>query len=131
MADTGKNQSFKFGSTTYTSADCIQQGAINDAINEVVYQCSGMDKGAAGTRSVTFAVTLALSVTDVTKINALYPGATGAFEAHPGGDTPTYIEVVAASALITQANKPQPVNGILTLDLVIRLNDITYRAASS
>jgi len=131
MADTGKTQSFKFGSTTYTQADCIQQGAINDAINEVVYQCNGMDKGAAGTRSATFAVTLALSVTDVTKINALLPGNTGTFEAHPGGDTDSYIEVTCTSALITQANKGVPVNGILTLDLVIRLNDVTYQEASS
>lgn len=131
MADTGKNQSFKFGSTTYTASDCIQSGAINDAVNEVVYQCGGYDKGAAGTRSITFAVSLALSVTDVTKINALYPGATGTFKAHPGGDTPTYIEVVSTSALITQANKPMPVNGILSIDLVIRLNDVTFQTASS
>jgi hypothetical protein len=96
-----------------------------------VYQCGGYDKGAAGTRSITFAVSLALSVTDVMKINALYPGATGTFEAHPGGDTPTYIEVVSTSALITQANKPMPVNGILSIDLVIRLNDVTFQAASS
>lgn len=131
MADTGKNASFKLGSTTYGTSDCLQSWAINDAINEVVYQCQGYDKAAAGSRSVTFAVSLALSVTDTTKVSALAPGTTGAFEAHPGGDTDSYIEIISTSALVTQRNLSAPVNGIITADVQIRLNDVTFQAASS
>ena len=130
MADTGKNAAFTFNSVVYDADDCVQSWTLNDSINEVVYQCGGYDKGAAGTRSATFSTSLALSQTDTTKHQALYPGATGAFEAHPAGDTATYIEITSTSALITSANTSAPVNGIITIDLTIRLNDITLATAT-
>ncbi len=55
---TGKNASFSFGGTVYDSDDCVSNWSLNDAINEVVYQCGGFDKGAVGTRSAVTTSTL-------------------------------------------------------------------------
>ncbi len=127
---TGKNASFSFGGTVYDADDCVSNWTLNDAINEVIYQCGGYDKGAAGTRSATFSVTLALAAADTTKVGALVPGGTGAFEAHPAGDTATYQEITATEALVTQATRSAPQNGVITMDLSIRLNDITLGTAT-
>lgn len=130
MAVSGKDASFDFGGVVYDSDDCVSGFNLSDAINEVIYQCGGMDKGAPGTRTAMFNVSLALAADDVTKVTALEPGTIDTFEAHPGGDSAGNIEVTATEALIVQANKPAPVNGIISLDLQIRLNDITIQAAS-
>lgn len=130
MADTGKDAGFSFNGTAYTSADCLGPGTLNDSINEVIYQCSGLDKGAAGTRSITFSTSMALAKTDTTKWGALTPGATGVFEAHPAGDSSGNLEVEATDALITRANKTWGQNAIINIDLTIRLQDITLQAAT-
>jgi hypothetical protein len=131
MADTGVNASFKFGATTYDSDDCLSGWNLNDAIQEIVYQCGGVERAAAGPRVATFSISMGLDATDTAKVIALYPGAEGAFEAHPAGDTATYIEITATDGLITQANKSAPQNGIITLDLTIRLQDITIGTATT
>lgn len=130
MAITGKDAIFSFDGTSYTTSDCLNDWELQDSINEVVYQCSGYDKGAAGTRSVMFNISLALAADDTTKLAALYPGATGTFEAHPGGDSVDNIEITATDALIVSAPQSAPTNGIYTLDLSIRLQDVTIGAAS-
>lgn len=131
MPDTGRYASFKFGSEVYDEDDCISGWQLNDAINEVIYSCGGQDQAAAGNRTTTFSVSLGLAATDTAKVNALYPGAKAAFEAHPAGDQPGYMEVIASEALITTANKSAPNNGIITLDLTIRLNDVTLAVATT
>lgn len=130
MADTGKDASFSFAGTVYDETDCLSGFSLNDAINEVVYQCGGVDKGAAGTRTATFNASLALAIDDETKVSAFTPGTADTFEAHPGGDTANNIEIVATEALVVQANISAPVNGIISLDLQLRLNDITIGAAT-
>lgn len=127
---TGKDASFSFGGTVYDADDCLQGWSLNDAINEVIYQCDGFDKAAVGTRSAVFSASLVLAAADTTKVSAMEPGTTGAFEAHPAGDTATYIEVVATEAVVNAANKSTSPNGIITMDVTIRLNDITLQAAS-
>lgn len=131
MPDTGKLASFSFAGTVYDEDDCVSGWSLNDAINEVIYQCGGQDQAAAGTRSTTFSVSLGLAANDVTKVNALAPGTSGAFEAHPGGDTAGYIEVTATDSLVTAANQSAPVNGIITLDVTIRLNDVAIGTATT
>lgn len=130
MPDTGKLASFSFGGTVYDEDDCVGGWSLNDAINEIIYQCGGQDTAAAGTRSTTFSASLGLEATDHAKITALAPGTSGAFEGHPAGDTATYIEVLATDSLVTVANQSAPANGIISLDVTIRLNDITTQAAS-
>lgn len=133
MADpvTGINESFKFASTTYDADDCIQSGAITDAIQEVVIQCGGFNVAGEGPRDVTFTASLALAANDVTKINALEPGASGTFEAHPAGDTFGFIEITSTSAKVISRNISYAVASFITMDVTIRLNDVTFQAASS
>jgi hypothetical protein len=132
MADTGLNASVKINGTTYTSSDCIQSNAINDAINKVVYQCGGYDRAAVGTRVVTFTFSLALAKTDVTKLNDLAPGTViTSFEAHPGGDTDSYIEIVSTSGIIESRPGTWSPNGMIAIDVTCHLNNITFQAASS
>lgn len=131
MPDTGINASFKFGNETYDQDDCLSNWNLNDQIQEVIYQCGGMEKGAAGARSAVFNISLGLSADDVAKLTALYPGATGAFEAHPAGDVNGYMEVTATDSMIRVANKSAPNNGIITVDLQIRLQDITLGMATT
>lgn len=129
-AISGKNAEFNLAATVYDADDCLQSWDLSDAIQDVVYQCNGYDKHAAGTRAVSFSVSLALAAADTTKIAALAPGSTGTFEAHPGGDTATYIEITSTVATVTQCNLSAPINGIVTADVVIALDDVTYQAAS-
>jgi len=130
MADTGLLESFSFGGTVYDSDDCLQSTGLQDAISEVVYQCGGQDRAGVGSRSSTFTVSLALAKTDTAKLAALAPGATGAFEYHPGGDSAGNIEVTATEAIVTSAPISTGPNSIITLDVTFRLNDITIGAAS-
>lgn len=131
MADTGKLASFSFNSVVYDEDDCINSWQLNDAINKVIYQCGGTDKGAAGTRVTTFAVSLALAADDVTKVGALVPGSVAAFEAHPAGDTPGYQEVTSTEALLETANRQTSPNGIIAFDLTFHLNDVTLATATT
>ena len=73
---------------------------------------------------------MALDATDTTKVSALASGSTGTFEAHPGGDTATYIEVTSTNATVIQSNISAETNGVITLDVTIALDDVTYQAAS-
>jgi len=130
MADSGKNASFSFAGTVYDADDCLQAWDLADAVQDVVYQCDGKDKHAAGTRQISFGVTLALSADDTTKVIALRPGTTGAWEGHPGGDTAGNIEVTATKGTIITAPLSAPVNGIITTDVSIALDDVTYTTST-
>lgn len=130
MPDTGAQASFSFAGTVYDQDDCVSGWNLEDAINEIVYQCGGQDQGAAGTRASVFNASLALAADDVTKVTALEPGSTGAFEAHPGGDSVGNIEVTATASLVRSANKSAPNNGIISMDLQIRLQDISIGTAA-
>jgi len=130
MADGGKNASFKFGAVTYDADDCLQGWDINDAIQDIVYQCNGYDKHAAGTRAITFRASLALAKTDTTKVTAFAPGTTGAFEAHPGGDTAGYIEITATKATVISAPLSSGPNNVIAIDVELALDDVTYTTAA-
>ena len=128
---TGKLAEFVFNSVTFDADDCIQGFSLNDAINEIVYQCDSMDKGAVGTRAVMWNVSLGLAAADTSKLAALTPGTNASdFEAHPFGDTATYVEITSSDATINQANISGSANGIITVDCVFRLNQVTIQAAS-
>jgi hypothetical protein len=131
MADSGKNASFKFSTVTFDADDCLQGWDLNSAINDIVYQCNGDDKHLPGTKAVTFRVSLALAKTDTTKVTYLTPGSTGAFEAHPGGDSSGYIEIEVARAQVNSANISAPMNGVITADIEFGLDDIDLGAATS
>jgi hypothetical protein len=130
MPVSGLNASFKLGATTYDSDDCIQGWDLDDALNDIVYQCTQFNKHIVGARTVVFSGTLALDATDTTKINALKAGTQGAFEGHPAGDTATYMEIISTQGTVTRSHMSAPINGVITLDFDIALDDVTYQAAT-
>ena len=124
MATGGKNASFSFATVVFDADDCLQSWDLNNAINDIVYQCNGYDKHTVGTKAATFRASLALASTDTTRVTAFAPGTTGIFEAHPAGDTATYIEIKVAKATVISANMSAPINGIIALDIEFALDDI-------
>jgi len=130
MAASGILASFKLGATTYSAADCLQSWQLAHSIQELIYQCSGVNKAAAGAVDATFSVSLALAASDTTKHAALDAGSTGAFEAHPGGDSSGFIEITATDSLVTRSNTTSGPRSIISYDLTIRLQDITLSAAT-
>ena len=129
MADGGKLAGFTFATKAYTTASCIQSWDLNSSINDIVYQCNGYDKHAVGTKVISFRSSLGLAA-DTTVPVDLAPGTTGAFECHPGGDTAGNIEITATRGQIVSAPMSAPINGIITLDVEIALDDITYTTAA-
>jgi len=130
MADAGKLAGFTWNTTAFTSASCIQSWDLASSINDIVYQCNGYDKHAAGTKVASFRTSLALNSSDVALVQGFAPGTTAAFEAHPGGNTTTYIEIIAAKGTVISAPISAPINGIMTMDIEIALDDITYSCAA-
>jgi hypothetical protein len=124
MATGGKNAAFSFATVVYDADDCLQSWDLNNAINDIVYQCNGYDKHTVGAKTATFRASLALASTDTTRVTAFAPGTTGIFEAHPAGDTATYIEIEVAKATVISANMSAPINGIIALDIEFALDDI-------
>ena len=131
MPTPGKNASFKFGGVLFDADDCLQGWDLSSAINDIVYQCNGYDKHLNGSKAVAFRVSLALAATDTTRVTAFAPGTSGAFEAHPGGDTATYIEIEVTRAQVNTANISAPMNGVIAIDVEFGLDDIDYGAATS
>ena len=130
MAIGGQNASFQFAGTTYNGDDCLQSWDLASSINDVVYQCNGYDKHASGTKAISFRTSLAFAAADSTRFEAFAPGTTGTFEAHPAGDTATYIEITSTRATVVSAPLSAPVNGIISLDIELALDDVTYTTAS-
>lgn len=131
MADRGNKASFMFNGVTYSTADCISAWDFGNSITDIVYQCDGADKHLGGTEAVDFRVTLGLDSTDTTYISAFNPGTSSTqFEAHPGGDTATYIELSSTKALVISRNITAPMNGIIAMDIVIALDNITTTSAT-
>ena len=131
MADGGKNAAFLWGATTatattYNADDCLQGWDLASSINDAVYQCNGYDKHAAGTKTASFRVSLALNSTDVALTCGFAPGSTNMWVGCPGGYTTDYIKVTAAMATVISAPITAPVNGICVIDLDIALDDIAY-----
>ena len=130
MADAGKLAGFTWNTTAFTSASCIQAWDLASSINDIVYQCNGYDKHAAGTKVVSFRTALALNSTDAALVSGFAPGTTAAFEAHPGGDTANNIEFTATKGTVISAPLSAPINGIITMDIEIALDDVTYSCAA-
>ena len=120
----GKDAQFIFAGQTIGAAQCLADSGYSDNIERVIYQCSGLDKTAPGTRQVTFDASFALSATAVVLLNAIDPGTTGTFLYQPSGTTATYTKVTASKATSLSCNISSPVNGVITCDLSIGLDDI-------
>lgn len=130
MATAGNLARFSWDGVDYTTEHCLQSWDFNNAINDIVYQCAGYDKHLGGTQNVSFSVSLALDATDTTKITALAPGdTTTQFAAYPTGYTTNYIGITSTDGLVLTNNLTAPINGIVSMDVTIALNNVTIAKA--
>lgn len=128
---TGKSATVTINSTTLGVNDCLQATGLNDAVNEVVFQCGGYDQAAAGTRAITANFSAVISATDTTKLTALAPGtAITTFKYFPFGTTSGYIKWTATSGQINSAPFTTAPNAMGTIDVTVRLNNITLAAST-
>ena len=132
MAVSGILQTFIFGGTTYGAADCIQSSSINRSINASTYQCGGSMKSAMGAKTYTFNASLALDAGDTAVIAALQEGdSSTAFSYFPAGIATGNIKMTSTKAWVTAANLSSPVNGVLTVDVTIALDNLTDGTSSA
>ncbi len=125
MAVSGISQSITFGSTTFAAADCIQSATLNRSVNASNYQCSGVMKTALGAKTYVFNMTLALAASDTVKVAALQEGDNATtFKWFPGGVTSGNMKVTSTKAWVVAANYSAPVNGVLTVDVTINLDNL-------
>lgn len=126
MAVTGLSQSVTFNSQTYDADDCLQSSSLNRSVNTAMYQCGGTMKTALGAKVYTFNMSLALAASDTAKIAALQEGDNATdFKYFPAGVTSGNMKVTSTKAWVTAANLSAPVNGVMTVDVTINLDNLT------
>lgn len=131
MAVSGILQSFTFNSVTYDADDCIQSSSINRSVNASTYQCGGSMKSAMGAKSYTFNASLALAADATATVAALQEGDNATdFIYYPAGNTAGNIKMTSTKAWVTSANYSSPVNGVLTVDVTLALDDLTDATAT-
>jgi len=128
MAIGGKLAGFKFATLEYTTQSCIQSWDFQSAINAITYQCNGYDKTASGTKQVAFRITMGLDA-DTTLLINFMPGTTGLWEGFPAGETTGYIKITSTRGTVISAPLSAPQNGIISMDVEIALDDVTYTTA--
>ena len=128
----GDKASFSLASTVY---ECLTNYSWSGSVQEAVATCS--DSGGAVTHRVagatddTFTFDVVVDAGDITTLNALKRGSSGAFEFHPEGDTATNIEFTATNAVITQSNLGGGTGALGILSITIGIDGaLTIQAAS-
>lgn len=130
MADSGLLGSFSFGGTVFDADDCLQSHSINRTLQTSTYQCSGTMATVSGAKVYVFNYSMAIAKDSTADVAALAEGSTGAFEYHPGGDAAGNIEMTSTRGTAVQMNINGPVNGVLTIDGVINLDNLTDATAT-
>lgn len=126
MAVSGLSQSFTFGATTFDADDCIQSASLNRSVNASTYQCSGVMKTALGAKTYVFQASLALAANATATVGALQEGDNSTlFKWFPAGVTSGNMKMTSTKAWVTAANYSAPVNGVLTVDVTINLDNLT------
>lgn len=134
MADkfTGGLASFKFGSTVY---QCISNYTWSGSIQEAVGRCSSsagaVTHRAPGATDDSFTFDVLLDEDDITSLNALKRGTTGAFEFHPQGDTAGNIEFTAALAVINSSTLGGGTDALNVLSIGMGISGVLTIAAAS
>ncbi len=122
-----------FASTDYL---CLTDWQMSSDIEIAVARCSGAS-GATVVKipssgvNTTFTVNILAEDDWVTELNALVPGATGAWEAHPAGDVAGKIEITATEAIVRSRGLAVTVDGLAVLSVTFEINGaITIQVAS-
>lgn len=128
----GDKASFTLGSTTFL---CLTDYSWSSTVDEAVSKCSSAS-GAVTHRNVgapddTFTFNVLVEAGDVTTINALKAGSSGAFEFHPEGDAASNIEFIATSAYATSSGLSGSTSSHAVMPVTIGIDgDLTVQAAS-
>ena len=130
MAASGISASFIFGGITFGVGDCIQTTGIQTSANAPTYQCSGILKNAIGAKAFSFSYSIAVGVSEDSKVTALDLNSTSAFTFYPFGNTATYLKLTSTRGQVTGQNVSAPSNGVVTVDGTIVLDDLTIGAAT-
>jgi len=129
----GDMAQFTLGSTDYL---CLTDWQMSQDIEIAVARCSGTT-GATVVKipttgsNTTFTFNVLAEDDWVTELNALAPGTTGAFEAHPAGDSSGRIEMTATEAIVRSRGLTVTVNGLAVMPVTIEINGaLTIQVAS-
>lgn len=130
-ATSGVSQAFKFGATTYSTTNCIQGSTFNTSVNAGMYQCGGVMRTALGAKTYVLNVSLAIDgANDSAVVTALEPGDnTTAFTYYPNSTASGDIKWTSTKAWVVSANYSSPVNGVITADITINLDNATFSVA--
>lgn len=131
MAVSGKNASFTFAGATYNADDCLQSWELTKSAEDISFYCNGYQKHLGGPVSAVFNASLALDATDTAQIAAIEEGDTGAWVGNPAGDVTGYIEFTSTRGTVIVSNVSAPMNGVVTMDVTIALDDITDTTAAT
>jgi len=123
---------FKLGATSYA---CLTDYQMSDAVTIARAACSSSGGAvvhkSAGERDISFTFNVLLGSQDITLLNALAPGTTGAFEFHPEGDTASNIEMVAALGIVASRGMTGSIGSLTVVPITIEIDgSITIQAAS-
>lgn len=114
-----------FAGTTYR---CLTTYTMSQSVEEAMAACSGETEAvvhrSAGAKSATLSITVLLEngVAGVNTINELMPKMKDTMVFRPESDTPGAIEVVAGSALITQADLGASTGALTTLAVTLGID---------
>ena len=129
--DGGKAE-FTFGGTQYL---CLSNWDWSGSVQDVVEACSGSSGATTqrrgGTPDDKFRFDVIIPTGNTAIVIALKRGATGAFEAHPEGDTTGNLEFTATNSEVLTSNLKTSPNGSGILSIEIGIDgDLTVAAAA-
>ena len=118
---TGDKANFDFAGSTYY---CLTDGQLSRSVQDASAQCSSstgaVTHHAGGAEDSSFTFNVLVDADDVTTLNALDVGNTGAFSYHPQGAAATgNIEYDATNAVITQSNLAVATGSLTVLTVTI------------
>lgn len=129
----GDMAQFTVGSTDYL---CLTDWQMSQDVEIAVARCSGANGATVvkipttGTNT-TFTFNVLAEDDWVTELNALAPGTTGAFEAHPAGDASGRIEMTATECVVRSRGLTVTVDGLAVMPVTIEINGtLTIQVAS-
>lgn len=124
----GMTATFIFGGLTFNDDDCIQNTGINTTMQIPQYQCSGIMKNVVGAKSFVFNYTIVVSATNDSHVTALDIGSTSTLTYQPFGTTAGRLKYTSTRGIAASQNVSAPVNGVVTVDGSINLDDLTIGA---
>lgn len=128
----GNNASVSFGGTAYS---CLGSYRLSQTNNVAKQSCSGSSGAvmhkSSGVTDSTLTFDHLLEANDITTINALTPGTSGALELHPEGDSIGNIEATATSAVVASAELGASVGDLTILSITLEIDgNVTFAAAA-